>query len=265
MRTKIFILVAMLSLLISCGSKDVKVTDVKNKAGLIEDVYIKSGLSKQVPTFKKQIDEGLKVYEGRVPPELLKIVKYELNKIYDYVTLEKRIKENINSNINEDILRHMIKWYSSDLGTKITNLEVSQSDPKEIFSFIRQNQKTKFPEKRVILLKRLDTAMNSVELATDLSIYGGLNVADKFNNLNLNTKPFEKEQLKQYMSKQRSKIRASVEKLVNLSSLFSYKNLSDEELLKYVEFLELPKSKIFVDVVMRALLRSIYTKADLTI
>ncbi|MCP3923399.1 MAG: hypothetical protein GY714_12540 [Desulfobacterales bacterium] len=267
MRIKIIILVSMLSLLVSCGSKDVKVTEVKSKAELIEEVYVKSGLSKQVPTFQTQTDQVLKMYEGRLPPKFLKILTSKINKIYDPVMLEKRIKHNMNANISEDVLRHKIKWYNSDLGIKITALEVkgSQGDPKELFSYIIQNKNTKFPQKRVTLLKRFNIAINQVELLTDFSIYGSMLAFDILNDMNPKTKQYTKEQLKQFISTQRIKIRASMEKLASLSTMHTYKSLSNEELLKYVEFLELPKSKVFNDELLRSIFRSIYTKADLTI
>jgi hypothetical protein len=267
MKTKLFIATVVLALIVSCGTKEIKNKHTKkSKAELIEEVYVKSGLSKQIPSLGKHSDSVAKAYEARLPPAVLNRLNSELNKIYDPARLEKNIKNRINSNISEEVLLHMIKWYSTDVGKKITSHEIKSSAPEESIkkmTFMRENQNTIFPAKRLSLIKRLIFATNGYKMATDVGIYISMSILDMVNDMNPNTKPYTTLQLKKYVSQRRSIIRTSMEKMITIASVYIYNNLSDKELLAYVKYMERPKSKIFVDEVNSGIFNLIYTKADL--
>lgn len=269
MKLKTLIATILLSLLVSCGAKDVKPDYTKkSKDELVDEVYIKSGLSKQIPSLRKHSDALAKQYEGRIPPAVLNRLHGELNKIYDPVRLENNIKKRISSKVSKEVLIHMIKWYNKDIGKKITALEVKSSQQEESskkIAFIRANQNTVFPGKRFSLIKRLLVATDSIEMATGIGIYLDMSILDMLNDMNPNTKPYTTAQLKHHISQRKSMIRGYTKRMLTLGFIYLYKDLSDKELLAYVEAMETRNSKVFIDEVNSALFNLIYTKADLSL
>ncbi len=238
-----------------------------NKSHLVHEVYIKSGLAKQIPALRAQVDTHLNVYKDKLPPEAMEIFAQEVNKIFEPKILEKRIKHNITSSIDNQTILHILKWMNSPLGKRITKLEEKSSTPEEtqkMISFIQKKNIKDFPENRVNLFKKLDSEINATDMATDIGIYIGVSVVDILNDMNPESPSYSKEQLKQHIETQRSQIRGEVEKQVLLSCLYIYQSLSDEEISKYLSFMQLNSSRTFNDAIIKSFLRSIYPKSDLS-
>lgn len=237
------------------------------KSNLVDKIYTKSGLAKQVPALRSQVDMHMNVYKDKLPPEAMEVFTREVNKIFDPKILENRIKQDIALSLDNQTILHILKWLNSPLGEKITKLEEQSSTPEEtqkMISFIQQNNIKDFPKKRLNLFRKIDSEINATDMATDMGIYVGVSVVDILNDMNSESPSYSKEQLMQHIQTQRSQIKGEVENQVLLSCLYTYRNLSDEELSKYLDFMQLNSSRSFNDAIIKSLLRAVYPKKDLT-
>ena len=135
--------------------------DSTNHVRLVEEVYIKSGLAKQIPAIQSQLNIFIKAYQAKLLPEDFKVFFKELDAIFNPVILEARIKQYLSSDLTDAELTHMLDWYNSAFGGKITLLEEQSSTPektKELISFIQQNDIGLLTHNRLNLVKRLDLA-----------------------------------------------------------------------------------------------------------
>lgn len=259
MKSKLFTLLLFLLLTTPCHAD--------KKTTLADQVYVKSGLAKQIPNMTKQMDATAKAFEKNLPPKMLKEFNREIKRLFNPVLLEAKIRKNLSDNANEPILNHMLKWYNSELGKKITKIEENNSNPENArkkIHFINKTQNFKnFPEKRVNLVKRLINSINTVDYVVDVGLYINISILDTINELNPNTKPLTKQQLMHFFHSQRAAMKLKIEKQMTLSFLYSYKSLNDDELEKYVRFNELEKSKKFNTIIVNSILRSIYSKHTL--
>lgn len=233
---------------------------------LVREVYIKSGLSKQVPALQGQVRESMDVYGAQLPPDVMATFKQKLNGIFDPKLLEQRIMQNIAASVDKKTLLVVLKWFDSPLGQKVTMLEELSSTPEEtrnFMAFIEANQNAVFPENRLSLSRKLQEATASIDMLTDLGIYVGVSVLDTLNELNPETPSLSKEQLRNYIESQRAQFREIAERQVTLSSIYVYRTLTDEEFSRYVEVMETPASRSFNQAIINALKRSIYPKMDL--
>lgn len=260
----LFTLSISLFLTFSCSMSDPEPVDTRE---LVEAVYQKSGLEKQVPEIQKQADGALRAYDGRLPENVLTRFREELNKVFHAGKMERRIKRHLKSDLSAETLEHMLEWYDSSLGEQIALLEAASSTSKaaqEQAAFVKENQGKPIPEERRVLLERMDDAILGTETLTDLTIYLSLTFLDTLNDLNPNGTALTKEQMSGFVNTQREKVRPGLHDHLLWSYHFSYRSLDIDDLEEYVEFLELPLSRAFNDALRKALIRSIYIKTDLS-
>jgi len=142
-------------------------------------------------------------------------------------------------------IKELLRWYSSPLGTKITGLEnsslrVQASDLEE--TFLKEFKSKPISQTRLALAQRLDKATEASpqELAECYNIF--------FNEMlrYLESVPKEKQQeLRRLIESQRAAQLQKLDESPKPVTLFTYQNLSDPELERYVVFSETRPSRIF--------------------
>ena len=234
---------------------------VKNE--LIQEIYVKSGLTKQIPAIISQVKNISSDMLFSLSPNIKDKFQKKMNKLFVTDVLENRIKYNLGRNLENQTISEVLKWLNSTLGKKITELEEQASSEKgeeEMTAYIESNQTDSIPEKRFNLIKKLANISNSIDTATDLGIYISLSIKTVLNDINsiiptISEKHINqhinnnrKELIKQYIHTQRSLIKPSLKKQIYSSLLYIYRSLSDEELTKYIEFAESKTGRIYLNV-----------------
>ena len=234
---------------------------------LVDKVYIKSGLAEQIPAYQEQVNIMMKAYESQLSEKMMAVFVEELNKVFSPIIFEARIKQYLKSDLDAETLSHILKWCESALGKRVVEVEVMSSSAEETRKFIEFSQQadlSKVPQNRLDLLNRLDNATESTETTTDAGIYFGATIAEVWNDMNPETKPYSRNQILQFIKGQRTQMLEVTRERILLTFLYTYRELTDEDLLKYVEFTEMTMTKKFNKAVSKAILRSVYIKSDLT-
>lgn len=233
---------------------------------LVNEVYAKSGLARQIPAMTGQTAAYLQAYRDKMPPEVLALLRKELDKFLTPEILEKNIKMNIANSVGDNTIQHVLKWLETPLGKKITKLEEDSSTQEatlKTIQFIQTTDITKLPQKRIELVKKLDEAGQMTELAVDLGITVGISVLDTLNNMNPETPPISKEKIRELINGQRAQMKQEIQRQTLLGVYYGYQSLTDEEIQKYIDFLNLKTSKVFNDAITKALLRSASSRSEI--
>ncbi|MGK0289668.1 MAG: 3-methyladenine DNA glycosylase AlkC [bacterium] len=236
------------------------------KSDLTQEIYIKSGLAKQIPQIQLQFSAYLTIYQNKLPEKVMGAFRREIKRIYNPSSLEKRIKQSFQSNLDKNTILQVLKWLDSPLGKKITQLEEQASTPEEVqkmIAYIKSDPRKHTSKKRVNLVEKLNILTHSTEMATDTGIFIGLSVLNILNDINPNTPKYTRDQLQNHIKNKRLRIRSLVQNQIILTFLYTYQKLSDRELEKYIEFATTKTSRLYHKVIMKAFLGTLIPKADL--
>lgn len=209
--------------------------------GLVRDLIRLSGLQHEIQQFPQQILAGFDQQGRTLPVEEHAAVRQALASSFEASALERRITQELESSLSSGVVAGSLKWFRSDVGRKVTALEVASSHPKaqqESRAFAQQLEKSPPAAERVQLIHRIDQASNGTELVLDMSEALVLSMASAYQATLPAAQRTGLEALRNQLARQRETLRQQVQRHVWISMLRSYRTLPEEELRQYVEFLE---------------------------
>lgn len=226
----------------------------ENKEQLVNDLYRKSGLEKQVaqaPDLLRagfvqaaQSDPNLKV----LPKEMMDRIIRSIPTVFSEESIKMTILDEIRTSMNGDDLGKVISWLDSPLGQKFTRFEEKASTAEsyaEQQAFLKTMKIDEVKPQRRALFQKLDEAMNASDSNVDMAMSMQLAITVAI----VATLPAEqqpsREQLETMMDKSRPQVEAYVKAQSLGSFLFTYRDSSDEELEQYLKFASSPEGKIY--------------------
>ncbi|HDL02088.1 MAG TPA: hypothetical protein ENH23_07630 [candidate division Zixibacteria bacterium] len=210
---------------------------------LVEVLFVKSGLNhetKQIPLF---IQQELALQKRR---ESLSIETYRkqislVKKIYSPESIRKIILDHLRENLDRNTIHAALNWLNSPLGEKISLLENSAQTPegnKEISKYLRQPTKHTATRSRLLQLQRLDQAVHTTESLVDNKISIQLIALSILSETHARLKPSTLKLITENIEKKRPLIRDKLSKNVLAIYMYTYRDLQDSELEKYILFSE---------------------------
>lgn len=212
--------------------------DVDKNVKMLLDL---SGITRQIEKYPGLIKSGIehsRMEGASLPESLYQTILMSVDDSIDTRIMVNGIADELKKHLNEEETQHLLSWYESELGRKISLLEEhssTQSAYQEMMqiteSLLADSDQVKFAKKLDELVGATDFSMRlheNTQIAVLSSIYKALN---PHRQLNL-------EEFKSQMSDQRTRIRANIEQIVIVSFIFTYRNLNQEEIDKYMNFLE---------------------------
>lgn len=203
------------------------------------------------------IREGLK-QSGGVPPMVAETVGYVVSNSFSAADIEQQVVENLESNLSGSELQAVHEWYASPVAKKISSAEIAASDPsawKGIQARAPELSKKYQGSLRAKLFERFDRASRATESAVDTSIAVQLSMASAVAALSSDSVHYDT--LKQQIEGQRPMLRGTVGQQVYDSYLYTYENISDQELGLYLDFLESGPGSAFSSVVTDSIQQAI--------
>ena len=216
------------------------------KTGLLEELYIKSGMEKQnaniTAVIKEGFDQGLKsdMNANKMPAAVVIAIRNSINTSFSSELVKTDILESFKTRLSEKEIKSILKWLDSPTGKKCTELEEdgsTQDNLEKRMEFENNFNKNPISETRGELIRKLNQATNGTEAA--VSIAEGMQIA-LLTAVNLSM-PEEKRMpypmMKQEIDAQKPKIRAILEPQVITGFIYTYRTLTDSELEEYIKFL----------------------------
>ena len=224
----------------------------KEKDALVSDLYLKSGLKKQLemfPVTSKAALGGALVRDPRIrdmPADLVAAMTGTIDRAFSEGELKGIVLKDLGEKLTVPEIREALEWLDSPLGRRITLMEEMASTPAGYFGTERyaEELKTKPPAiVRLGLVGRLDKAIKATDSNVDmmLSMQAALAMA-MFSALPAEHEmPFES--LLKEMAKAKPALEAEMHSQVQIGMLYTYRDLTNGELEKYIGFVTSPSGQ----------------------
>lgn len=257
MKTKIskLLLIAFLSLFCSLSIASTK-EDNLNK------LFVLSGITKQISQFPGQIKLGFMqaVQQGAsIPQNEVSLILKSVDKTIQPSVILAEMRHSLNQSLSNKEIETLLKWYESDIGKKITDAEKKASTPEAFQQMQNAAQQLLANTKRVEVATRLDTLLNTTDMAMEIqrtssiAVYSSIMTAlAPDQELNLDT-------YKAQMTAIEPQIRAQLHQLILMSFIYSYQNIDDNSLATYEAFLNRPITQKFNNSTIKGLNKGLTT------
>ncbi|MEM6709710.1 MAG: DUF2059 domain-containing protein [Pseudomonadota bacterium] len=221
----------------------------------IDDLIELSGLTVQLTTDGDEAAAAfLEEFEASGTPmpgrEFVDMVR-EFFRGIDYAPLMKTV---LAEGLSRRQTRRLLRWYRSDLGRRITALEVSAAQPEEMERMMAQLDSLLEDEDRLARAAKLDELLSltdsllSTTLTSQVAIVTGILRSSGVDETTLEST------LKQIEAATLAE-REQFEQLSQALGSYTYRALSDTEFDRYLEFLARPEAQRFYDLIMGTLER----------
>jgi hypothetical protein len=230
---------------------------------MISELMELSGLTEQIPhlpqaymTFVDQLFVGLERQRHPVPKRLQLQIRQSFITALKPERLDQDIRRRLVGSLSQDTTIATLAWLRSDLGKKITVLEVSTGSSErslELATFVLQLQLEGPSPERLQLVRRVEEVVQGSELATESLETVALAVSAAVEAALAKDHQQGEEKIKTQLDSVRSNLNGMFQQARLLQVLFTYRTLTDEELNRYVEFLEAPTGREMTKVVNGAL------------
>ena len=218
----------------------------------VDELIELSGLKQQIPRLPNQymtlVDQILAGLDRRHP--MPRMVRRDLRQRFvDALaldSLESQIRSRLLDGLSQDTTAATVNWLRSDLGKKITAVEVNVGSPERSVqqaTFMLRLQLERPTPERLQLVRRIEEIAQGSEMATEAweAIVGAIARALEggFRGKNLEGK----EKFEEFMASIRGSIKGMFQQGQIFQALFTYETMTDEELKRYAEFLETPAGR----------------------
>ena len=209
-----------------------------------------SGLTQQIPRLPNDyltlVDQVLMGLERQRHP-VSKGLRMQIRQSFADALMPERLKSEIRSRLihglSQDTTAATVSWLQSDLGKKITAAELNASSPEksiQLATFLLQLQLERPNPERLQLVRRVEEITKGSELATE-SWETVVSAVARALEVEYRTKDLQtREKLEEHLASVRGSMKGMFQQGRIFLVLFTYQNLTDEELKQYVEFLEAP-------------------------
>ena len=210
----------------------------------LDQLYQKSGLAvlvEQIPAgVQAGFDQAFSDDPGStLSAQQLKIIRARIPQAYAEEDIRPGIVAVLAAKLTDEDARIVLDWLDSPLGRKSTALESAAAAPEALQAmqaYAQELQKSPPPQERVALLGELAAAVKAVENAvevvmnTQLAVAAGMMAALPAEQ----QKPLDliHEQMEQF----RPQITAAVQSQTALAFLYTYQELSEDEIRRYLSF-----------------------------
>ncbi len=222
------------------------------EASPVDDIVV------QYPAMMSQgIRDGLK-QSGQVPPMVADTIGYVVSNSFRAEEIENKIVANLDESLTDQQLAEVHEWYQTPVAEKIARAEIAASAPAawpEMRSRAPELNKANKGKDRETLFARFDRASRATESAVDTAIAVQLGLSSAMAALSNDSVHHDK--MRQRLETQRPALQSMVSQQVYDSYLFTYRDISPQEMNLYLGFLESDAGREFTRVVTESIQQAV--------
>ena len=234
---------------------------------LAKSVLEASPIDDIVAQYPAMMSEGVRQglsQSGQVDPMVVTTVTAVVRNAFRAADMTSELVSDLSSSMSDDQLKAVGRWYETPLADKVSSAEIKASSP-ESWRKIEQGAsdlQSRFQgSERAALFTRYDRAARATESAVDTTVAVQLGLATAMSAFQGSGGP-GLEKIKQMIEGQREQMRAMVAQQVYDMYLYTYRDLSVDELKDYIGFLETDAGAKFTRVVTASIQNSITRPID---
>ncbi len=182
-------------------------------------------------------------------PEIIQFVAETLVASFDPERSYKIVVDHMTQKLNRNTIESLLSWYESPLGKKIATEEQRFNAPGEqanLLRYIADLKTSPPPRERVLLIQEFEASAKITELIMQMTVSitrGMLHSLMKLAPPD-ETQP-NPEEIEDMIQRQIFLMEDVFREQMLLSSLYVYRNISDEDMAEYITFVESPASRQF--------------------
>lgn len=225
---------------------------------LARELMIKSGLNKQLKNtpdqLKASVDNDLRntdFYE-QIPQYKIDQINSIISTSFNPELILSIVTAHIESELAPDDIRSVLAWLDSPLGKKLTRLEEIASTPeayKEMMSVIPALKKAPDYDERIKLMYEIDKSVKATEMVIERKLNNFevtiTAMSSAFPEMNLPSV----EQIKNNFKTNHDAIAQSISREITLTTLYTFRNVSREDIEKYIAFMKTDYGKKYHGVI----------------
>lgn len=236
-------------------------TDRAYASDLAQSVIGSSALDTVIEQYPQMITEsitrGIK-QTGSVDPMVSSAIQLMVGQAFNSRRIRAKVATSLDRELSPKTLTNVRDFYHSDLGARVAGLESAaalpsawpqiESDGSSLVKHYRGTERER-------LFDAFDQASRATENAVDTTI--AVQTALGTALAALRGKPADFDQVHRRVENQRDMLTGLVEQQVYAAYLYTYKTLSDDQLKRYIRFLESPDGRQFSKVATESLKKAI--------
>ena len=230
------------------------------RLGQMEEIFFLSGLETQLGDFEQGMDEGLASQMTALPDSQIAILRRAAARSFSADAMRKSVRTGLLERYDERGAAGTLAWLRSPLGRKITRMEVASSagsSPEALERYARSLAGTPPSPSRMALVQALQEATGGAEFGVDMALAAAHGVASAANATQPAGQRAPEAAIAAAIEAQRPALRRELEALMQVSALYTYRDLSDAELTRYVDFARSDAGRWYHDAVVQELARTI--------
>jgi len=225
------------------------IAHAQNQNKLIQTLYIKSGIDKQVRQLPQLIRVNvLQAFEQddrtkEIPRHTKLAISGSVQQAFSPDRFKQTIIKEVRASMTVKDLDTVLKWLDSPLGKKLTRLEEAASTPEtlsKVKEFAARLQQSPPTETRLNILRRLDAAVKATEANVEIVMNTQLAVAFAVVKSLPQEQQGSLEAIAAELKKNRPQVEAAMKSQTLIFSLYTYQNLTNAELERYIRFATSP-------------------------
>jgi hypothetical protein len=215
----------------------------------VRELFGKAGMEKELQQLPSAIqvlfDQSIQQDDGarKLPKEVLSAMRASLPQAFAPERLKKTVLAELAAKLTDHDINDVIQWLDSPIGRKCTQLEEAASTPEAQADMLQHSAALRDSPptpQRLKVLREFDLAVKGTQSALDMAITTQVAVALAINATFPAERQMPLDEVSRELEKNRPVLEATVRSQVLISHLYTYKNLTEEEIQLYTEFAKSP-------------------------
>lgn len=231
---------------------------------LLKELMKISGLEQQIQQIPQQVLADFEKTGKKLPAAQYQTLRRLLNEAFSSKNIGTHVYKRLQDELDPVAAKRSLEWLRSDLGRKITKLEIASTAQslKSIEAYGKQIKTTPPPSERVALVRQLDFATHATEVGLNIHEAMSFSVAAAMDATLPDEQRQGQDRLRILMDRQRPKWRQDLQDFTMVWMLYTYQTLTNHELERYVEFLETDTGREYTNSANIALQDALYVAIE---
>lgn len=248
------------SLLIGTGGSAGAAKLQDPRVGQMEEIFFLSGLEAQLADFERGMDEGLQGQMSALSTPRIEMLRRAAARSFAADRLRDDVRHGLVDRYEARGAAGTLAWLRSPLGREITRMETRASRPEamaELETYARGLTGEPPSASRIALIDALIEATGGSEFGVDMALAAAHGVASAANATQPAAQRAPEAAIAAAIEAQRPAIERDLDAFIQISSLYTYRELSDAELSAYVDFARSDAGAWYHQAVVKELVRVI--------
>lgn len=224
-------------------------TYAQSRDDLANKIVNRSGLSEMISQFPALLKEGIKQgaeQSGGNNQKMVMQISQIIDQAFGVNESIEIVRKDLSDQLTDQELANVLEWLDSPLGKKVTQLEIgamTSDSYQDMQSQLLELQEKYRGSEREKLFETFNKSTNATEASLETAIAVQLTLASAMSASSNNPQMPSYEYLKKSIEDNRFMMRGVIGQQVFANYLYTYQNLTDQELKSYVDFTASPAGK----------------------